>query len=585
MSRIASVAIRRFKRLESVEITLGDTTLLIGANNSGKSSILQAIHFAVSIAQSARLVGEGVSWRNDAFELSFNPAQLIYTPVADVLSLATGGTLQEPRPSQIEIEFLDDAGSRCTVGLRRGRNRNIAISLVGRQLGERLMDLEHPFTVYAPGLAGVPKEERYLSPGVVRRIVARGDANLALRNVLRMLSTNGESWNLFIEDMQSIFDGITVEIEFNENTDENIQVRFRLPSGPLLPVDAAGTSILQASQILAYIALFKPQVLIPDEPDSHLHPDNQRVLCGLIYRLASTRGFQALISTHSRHVLDAMKNKSDVVWLSKGQIVDDADLNETAMLLDLGALDSVDYFADGQIRCVVATEDTNKEPLRALLWSNGFVEEDTEIASYAGCSKIDSALVLGGFLSAKAPHLRLVVHRDSDYLSQTVATNFVQKLNDAGVGPFLTDLNDVESYFLNADHLHSLNPGVTLDRIKEILAQATQETAAKSIAAIVNQRTAEAFRARQNGGPTPDHGAIAVQAQSDYAANPSQLRRGKEVIGRLLALLQQELSMTPRVYLPTSYLRSNALEALSRTIWPPQTESEQQVTPNAPAAN
>ena len=60
MPHMTSVAIRRFKRIEEVQIPLTDTTLLIGANNSGKSSILQAIHFAVSIAQSARLVGEGV---------------------------------------------------------------------------------------------------------------------------------------------------------------------------------------------------------------------------------------------------------------------------------------------------------------------------------------------------------------------------------------------------------------------------------------------------------------------------------------------------------------------------------------------
>src|SRR5688572_18521159 len=126
MARISTVQIRRFKRLEEITIDLGDVTLLIGANNAGKSSILQAIHFAVSIAQTARLVGEGVAWRNDAFELSFNPAQLLYSPVADVLSLATGGTLQEPRPTQIEVELIDEDGVRTTVGLRRGRNRNIA---------------------------------------------------------------------------------------------------------------------------------------------------------------------------------------------------------------------------------------------------------------------------------------------------------------------------------------------------------------------------------------------------------------------------------------------------------------------------
>jgi hypothetical protein len=315
--------------------------------------------------------------------------------------LATGGTLQEQRPTQIEIEFLGDAGARCVVGLRRGRNRNVAVSIAGRTLGERLMDFQNPFTVYAPGLAGVPKEERYLSAGVVRRYVARGDANLALRNVLRMLFANPDSWNLFVQDMQSIFEGILIEVDFDENTSENILVRFQIRGGPLLPLDAAGTSILQASQVLAYIALFKPQVLILDEPDSHLHPDNQRALCDLVFTLTAARGFQAIISTHSRHVLDAMKGRSSLIWMSKGTTIEEQDLSTTSMLLELGALDSVDYFANGELQCVVATEDSMKEPLRALLWSNGFVEDDTEVVSYAGCTKVDAALVLGGFLHEK----------------------------------------------------------------------------------------------------------------------------------------------------------------------------------------
>ncbi|WP_080425130.1 AAA family ATPase [Burkholderia ubonensis] len=74
MPKISSVTIRRFKRLEEIELPLSEVTLLIGANNAGKSSVLQAIHFAVSIAQSARLIGEGVAWQRDAFELSFNPS-------------------------------------------------------------------------------------------------------------------------------------------------------------------------------------------------------------------------------------------------------------------------------------------------------------------------------------------------------------------------------------------------------------------------------------------------------------------------------------------------------------------------------
>ncbi|MGJ0533857.1 AAA family ATPase [Methylocystis sp.] len=570
MPRLTSVKIKRFKSLVDFDLDLGDVTLLIGANNAGKSSVLQAIHFAVSIAQTARLVGEGIAWQKGTFELSFNPAQLLYSPVADVLSLANGGTLQEPRPSQIEIEFLDAEGNRCSVGLRRGRNRNIAVSIVGRQIGERLMDLAQPFTVYAPGLAGIPKEERFLSPGVVRRIVARGDANLTLRNVLRMLRANNEKWHLFVEDMRSIFAGIEIEIDFDEDTDEWIGAYFRFDGGPRLQVDAAGTSVLQASQILAYIALFEPQLLILDEPDSHLHPNNQRSLCGLIFRLAERRGFQALISTHSRHVLDSVRGLGSVVWLSKGAKVDTPDLNTTSVLMELGALDSVDYFADGEIHCVVATEDSSEESkraLRAVLASNGFVEVDTEIASYAGCTKVESALVLGAFLSSKAPNITLVVHRDRDYMGGVQAKKFNERLRNAGIRPFLTEFSDLDGYFLNADHIHSLNPTVPIERAQALIDQAITEVQKESLEAVINSRTEQAFRERNESGKPPNHGAIATTAHEELARDPKGMMRGKLALRRLRNLLQMETGANPRIFHPSEHLAISELRALSEEIW------------------
>ncbi|GAB2491276.1 AAA family ATPase [Arenimonas alkanexedens] len=568
MPKLRSVTIRRFKRLADIEVEINDVTLLIGANNAGKSSVLQAIHLAVSIAQSARLIGEGVTWRQDAFELSLNPAQLLYSPVSDVLSLATGGVLLEARPSQIEIEFLDDAGDRCTVSLRRGRNRNIAVSILGRTIGERLMSLTEPYTVYAPGLAGIPKEERYLSPGVVRRIVARGDANLTLRNVLRMLHENEEAWDAFVQDMQSLFPDIYIEVDFDADTDEAIEVFIQFPNGPKLPIDAVGTSVLQASQILAYVSLFKPQILILDEPDSHLHPDNQRALCELIFRTAKARGFQAIISTHSRHVLNSLSGKAGVVWLSRGVKMDESDQNTTAVLLDLGALDSVDYFADGHTRCVVATEDADKDALKAVLWSNGFVEGDTEVASYTGCSKIDAALVLGNFLSDKAPHVTLAIHRDRDYMSDPEATRFENRLQGQAISSLLTTNSDIEGYFLNAEHLSFLNPPLTPQRAQELIDLATQQTSNTSIEAIVNQRSQEAYRNRANGGGAPNQGQIATQAFADYSANPAQYRRAKVVLGRLTSLIQQEIGANPRVYLPSEHLRAPSFSAVAAAIWP-----------------
>jgi predicted ATPase len=612
MSKLKSIKVKRFKQLSEFELEVDDTTVLIGANNAGKSSVLQAIHFAVAVAQTAKLVGEGVKWGNDRFELSFNPTQLLYAPVADVLSLAYGGSLVESAAQQIEIELTLDDGASCLLTVRRGRNRNVQVSLRGRIVGERLMDFDRPFTVYAPGLAGIAKDERYMSPGVVRRVVARGDANLVLRNVLLMIKDaqrreraqyvseyqkareiyeKGQGpvpvsaaqrirefpgpWTIFLEDMHTLFPGLLIDIEFDPDRDETINVYFKQGNGPRLPIDAAGTSILQASQIVAYVALFKPQVLILDEPDSHLHPNNQRALCDLITLLAASRAFRALISTHSRHMLDSLKDRAKVIWMSSGKKVEYDAVTTPAMLLELGALDSVDYFADGQFKCLFATEDSKPESikaLRALLKANGFPLTEVEVRPYSGCSKIDAAKVLRNFLLDKAPNVRFVLHRDRDYMDAEAVDKIEQGLRKIDAYPFITASSDVEGYFLNAAHIAELNPTITHERAQQFIDQATETTRAKSVEALINIRTEAAIRNR-NGGPPHNAGELAGRAVTDYDSDPAKWRRGKRVLGSLRVLLNQELKSNPTIFEGTKHLVTPELQAIRTAIWPADSDS------------
>lgn len=596
MSTIERLTIKRFKQIDELILDLKETTLLIGANNAGKSSVLQALHFAVSVAQTAMLVGENVRWGNDKFELSFNPTQLLYSPVSDVLSLAYGGQLTEAANSQIEIRIDCSDGSNCTIAVRRGRNRNIGISLTGRALGDRLMNMDNPFTIYAPGLAGIPKDERYMSPGVVRRIVARGDANLVLRNVLLMLLREEETgraklwrlhqekkishaevhawkgpWKSFLSEMAVLFPGIQFEIAFDEQRDEHIEVFFVRPGMPKLPIDAAGTSILQASQILAYIALFKPMVLILDEPDSHLHPNNQRAMCNLVSSLSEKMGFRALISTHSRHVMDSLRESAQIVWMSSGKKIDFNSVNTAAMLMQLGALDSVDYFTNGQLKCLFATEDSDDDSilaLKTLLGCAGFNMNQTEIRSYSGCSKIDAALVLHTFLTDKAPRVRFIVHRDRDYMADATAAKFNAQISGIGAVPFLTENSDVENYFLNAEHLSALNQGLAADRARELIQQATDATKHKSIELLINNRTEAAIRGR-NGGPAHNAGELATQANADYEAAPEKWRRGKVVLKAVKSLLHQELKRTPVILAESRHIVIIELVQIRDQIWVP----------------
>jgi energy-coupling factor transporter ATP-binding protein EcfA2 len=565
---VAVVRIRRFKQIDEVTLQLDqDPTILVGANNSGKSSILHAIHFAASVAQTSKLVGEDLFWRTDRFELSLNPTQLLWSPVSDALSLASGGDLSEDRTRQIEITLQDTSGNSGVVAVRRGRNRNISVSLRGRALGEKLQDLARPFSVYTPGLAGIAREERYLSPGVVRRAVARGDANLVLRNVLLMLHTDQDKWHVFLRDIQSLFPGINFQVRYDENTDETITTNVTIDGSPYLPLDAAGTAVLQATQILGYSVLYNPPLVLLDEPDSHLHPNNQRSLCQLLTNLSRQRGFRVIISTHSRHVLDALRGHSSVVWLSHGAVVPDTAESLTSRLLDLGALDSIDFFADSQARCAVLTEDGESEPLEALLWSSGFVEEDTKVASYDGCSRVDAAIVLGQFLEQHAPSVQVLVHRDRDYMSTDEAIEYERQISNCGLMTFITESNDIEWYFINANHLASINVGISAAQIESMIDAVLTDTKDKSVEVMTNIRVERARRAQARTGSQPNVGEIAANARREYEADPRRHCRGAVVIGPLIARMQQAMGANPAVYEPSAHLKCDALAELAHGIW------------------
>jgi len=117
------------------------------------------------------------------------------------------------------------------------------------------------------------------------------------------------------------------------------------------------------------------------------------------------------------------------------------------------------------LRSVIITEDTDTLPLQTLLWSSGFLEDETEIASYAGSSKMEAAVVLGRFLGERAPNLKVIIHRDSDYLPDDKLDEMRRQMSDEGMQLFATEFSDIEGYFINADHLHHLNSEVSVTRL------------------------------------------------------------------------------------------------------------------------
>src|SRR3989338_7466226 len=184
--RLTNLVLEKFKRIDKVDIDLQSINVLVGGNNSGKSSVLQGIHFSVIAAIASR----------EARKDTYTQDSLLYCPARNFEELRHGsGYLNQSQFGNLKLsaEFPDEAVAQYNVRIYRGRNEgNVGCIRTGStKIGVLVTSSDNLFSIYVPGLAGISQFEQYRSESVVRRGVASGDANLYLRNVLWLIKQNG----------------------------------------------------------------------------------------------------------------------------------------------------------------------------------------------------------------------------------------------------------------------------------------------------------------------------------------------------------------------------------------------------------
>lgn len=128
---IDSLQIGSFKKVERANLSLGPINVLVGGNNSGKSCILQGIHFGTALSQARRIAGVE----------QFPPERLRYCPTDDFLDLRTGGRLTEG--ASVEFNYdrtVDGILDRVSVTLQRGRNGVVKAQSDGGALLDSISD-------------------------------------------------------------------------------------------------------------------------------------------------------------------------------------------------------------------------------------------------------------------------------------------------------------------------------------------------------------------------------------------------------------------------------------------------------------
>ena len=338
---LTKVRISNFKRIKEAELEIGPVTYIVGGNNSGKSSAIQAIHTAVTAAQVGRKREQQV----------IPTSSLRYSPAADFESIGHGRLLENKAGGHRAIvEFTSQTDnpnedSKYRVALYRGRNYDsIGVNREPKQgrLADRIQDPKKLFSIYTPGLSGIPLREEYMSYASVFQRAAGGEANLVFRNILRLIGEREKLHELENAISTLIGEEISIYIYADEEEDFYITVEARIgDKDPYVPVELWGTGLLQITQLYSYVILFQPSVFLADEPDAHLHPSRQRLLASAFDDIAENYGCQVIAATHSENLIRSRPENTKLIWMQEGTSVQHEDPDLTELLLHLGCLDSI----------------------------------------------------------------------------------------------------------------------------------------------------------------------------------------------------------------------------------------------------
>ncbi|WP_081105801.1 AAA family ATPase [Gluconobacter oxydans] len=275
-------------------------------------------------------------------------------------------------------------------------------------------------------------------------------------------------------------------------------------------LDMAGTGLLQAIQILAYVSNYNPKILLLDEPDAHLHPSNQRLLSHTLDVISKQTDTKIILATHSRHLLDSLSESeaAKLFWIKSGIATQQDNWSDIAVLMDLGALDKGEQFLNGSYKYLVWTEDTDTKPLEVLLVANGIPSDQTLIFSYQASSKVDAAKLMASFTERVRPGVITVVHRDRDFMDDSEVTRLLSKYNldsQKNIRMLITERSDIEAYFTDPKHL-SIATGKDEQEVRDLIDDILHDNMVEFVLLFQNKREEikrDLYKKDPNNCPSP----------------------------------------------------------------------------------
>ncbi|HRK13877.1 MAG TPA: AAA family ATPase [Prosthecobacter sp.] len=304
---IAKLRLQNFRGFEDHELELRPLTILVGANNAGKSTIVEALRLVSVVAS---------RFRNLQYQ---NPPRWVEDYVSDRVvqpSLAGLGiqfkhlfhSYGEP-PAIITATFANKSEITLYLGEDQECCASISVSSKERiRTQARAKTAEIPQVEIMPQVGPVRAEEEVLNVDYVRKTASSNLLSLHFRNQLKVFK---EQMPAFCQAVQNTWAGVKVHELIVPTAFEKQLLHLQVRNEEFVgEVGSMGHGLQMWMQTIWFLCrAANAETVILDEPDVYMHADLQRRLI----RYVKGKFPQVIVATHSVEIMSEVDSDSILV--------------------------------------------------------------------------------------------------------------------------------------------------------------------------------------------------------------------------------------------------------------------------------
>lgn len=324
---ITKLTLHNFKSITEQTYEFSSFDLLVGRNNSGKSTILHALaiwQFCVDGFRRSNRSGE-------------KPIQIVL-PNFTVLPVPEFNLLWKDKTDRrypeidgkksleyilikILVEWQNQEGVNGSFGVDLRYHSNQAIyaspSDGWKHFHESIERGGLPVVAYVPPFSGLDPLEKGADEAALRQKVGTGQPGSVLRNLLLRVSNRSiEEWNELEQTIEKWFSVDLQKPKYDPLEDIYIKVEYKRDKKNY-DIISAGSGFHQALTLLAFLYGYKPTTILLDEPDAHLHVNLQREIIDFFKDKSQQENIQFLIATHAEEFVKGVDPSQIMTLLSQ----------------------------------------------------------------------------------------------------------------------------------------------------------------------------------------------------------------------------------------------------------------------------